>query len=47
MNARISFFKVAPDAVKAQLGVEAYVMKSGLELRLIDLVRLRVSQLNH
>src|SRR4051794_39440113 len=47
MNSRISFFKIAPDAVKAQLGVEAFVMKSGLELRLIDLVRLRVSQINH
>jgi AhpD family alkylhydroperoxidase len=46
MTSRIKWPQVAPDAAKAQFAVEAYVRKSGLEHGLLDLVKLRASQLN-
>lgn len=37
---------VAPDGYKAMLGLETYVRRSGLEPSLLELVRLRASQIN-
>ena len=47
MKPRIDWFKLAPDAYKAQAGVEHYVRGSGLDKHLYELVKLRASQLNH
>ena len=38
--------KVAPGALQAMLGLEEYVRSSGLEPSLLELVRLRASQMN-
>ncbi|WP_394835922.1 carboxymuconolactone decarboxylase family protein [Pendulispora rubella] len=46
MSERIDYMEVAPAGVKALGGVYAYVMKSGLSEILVDLVYLRVSQIN-
>ncbi|MFM0573055.1 carboxymuconolactone decarboxylase family protein [Paraburkholderia caledonica] len=46
MNMRLDYIKASPGGVKAFGGVYAYVMESGLEDVLIDLVYLRVSQIN-
>ncbi len=39
-------YKLAPDAVKAMTALEAAIKKSGLEHNLIELVKLRASQIN-
>lgn len=46
MTIRINYEKVAPGAVEAMLAVEGYVRNSGLEPSLLELVRLRASQMN-
>jgi AhpD family alkylhydroperoxidase len=46
MHERLNFGKVVPDAYKAVVGLETYVQKSGLDRRLIHLVKLRASQIN-
>jgi AhpD family alkylhydroperoxidase len=46
MKPRIDHKKVSPSAIKAMLGLERYLHQSGLDARLLDLVRMRVSQLN-
>ncbi len=46
MKTRIDYSKAAPDALKAMLGMETYVHRSGLERSLIELVKMRVSQIN-
>lgn len=46
MQPRINYGAVDTDAVQAMLGLEKYVVKSGLEHSLIDLVKLRASQIN-
>ncbi|HEY4091055.1 MAG TPA: carboxymuconolactone decarboxylase family protein [Luteibacter sp.] len=46
MNQRINYMKVAPDAAKGLLTVHGYLAQSGLDKNLIDLVYLRVSQIN-
>lgn len=43
---RIDYNKVSPDAVKAIIGLDNFVNKSGLERSLLDLVKLRASQIN-
>jgi AhpD family alkylhydroperoxidase len=43
---RLSAVKVAPDGYKALAGVENYIRQCGLEPRLIDLVKMRASQIN-
>jgi AhpD family alkylhydroperoxidase len=39
-------YKAAPDAIKAMMGVEAAIHASGLEHGLLELVKLRASQIN-
>jgi AhpD family alkylhydroperoxidase len=46
MSRRFNVPKDAPDALAALLGVERYLHRSGLDRSLIDLVNLRVSQMN-
>ncbi len=46
MSTRIDYTTIAPGGVKALGGVYGYVMQSGLPPRLVDLVYLRVSQIN-
>ena len=46
MTPRIDLFKTAPDAIKAMMGLETYVRNCGLEPSLIELVKMRASQLN-
>ena len=45
-KARIDYQKVAPDAYKAMLNLEGYINKCGLEKPLLELVKLRASQIN-
>ncbi len=44
--ARIEYTKVAPEVFRAMLDLEQQVEKSGLETSLLDLVKLRASQIN-
>ena len=46
MNARIDLMHVNPGVVQAMLGLERQVRKGGLDNRLLDLVRMRASQIN-
>jgi AhpD family alkylhydroperoxidase len=46
MQPRIEYDKVAPDAIKAMWGLESYVRRCGLEPALLELVKLRASQIN-
>ena len=46
MQPRININSTNPGALKAMLGLEKYLRQSGLDARLLDLVRLRVSQIN-
>ena len=43
---RLSWFTSAPDAYEALRGVEAYIQKCGLERSLMELVKMRASQIN-
>jgi len=46
LQPRLDFTKVKPEAMHAMLGLEGYVRGSGLDPALLDLVRLRASQIN-
>lgn len=46
MKQRLDAMKAAPDGVAALLGVENYVHESGLDVKLLTLVKVRVSQIN-
>ena len=46
MTPRLNIFQAAPDGAKALLAVEATIEKSGIEHGLLELVRLRASQIN-
>ena len=46
MKSRLNWFKAAPGAAQALLGLQAVVDKSRLEPALLELVKLRTSQLN-
>ena len=46
MEARLQYSKISPGIYKAMLGLENHTNESGLERTLLDLVRLRASQLN-
>lgn len=46
MQPRIEYAKVAPDAIAAMRRIEVYVRQTGLERSLLELVRLRASQIN-
>ncbi|WP_069864838.1 MULTISPECIES: carboxymuconolactone decarboxylase family protein [Pseudomonas] len=46
MNARIEWAGQSPSAYKAMLGLEQALAKSGLDNGLLELIRLRASQIN-
>jgi AhpD family alkylhydroperoxidase len=46
MDSRIEYGKAAPGVLKAMWGIEQYVKKSGLEPSLLELVKMRASQIN-
>lgn len=46
MQPRLDWYKVSPGAYKAMAGLEGFVKSSGLEPALLELVRLRASQIN-
>jgi len=46
MQARIDLTKISPAAYKAMAGLEGFVRGSGLEPALLELVRMRASQIN-
>jgi AhpD family alkylhydroperoxidase len=43
---RLNAYKAAPDAMRAVQRVEAYIQQCGLEKNLIELVKMRASQIN-
>lgn len=46
MSPRIDYSKVAPGALRAMFGLETFVRGSGLEESLLNLIRMRASQIN-
>ncbi len=46
MEARIDFRKYAQEAQKAMYGLEKYISESGLDHKLIHLIKMRASQIN-
>jgi len=46
MTRRLDYGKIAPGALEAMLGLERYGRESGLEDSLIELVKVRASQIN-
>jgi AhpD family alkylhydroperoxidase len=46
MKPRIKYREVAPEAISIMLGLEKYVHQSGLDSGLLELVKLRASQIN-
>ncbi len=46
MQTRIEYTKVNPGAIKAMYGLETYVRECGLEPSLLDLIKVRASQIN-
>jgi AhpD family alkylhydroperoxidase len=47
MTQRLDYNQVAPDGAKALGGVYAYILQSGLPVELVNLIYLRVSQINN
>lgn len=46
MTQRLDFYNASPNAIKAMLGLEKRIGESGIEKPLVELVRLRASQIN-
>jgi AhpD family alkylhydroperoxidase len=46
MGPRLEYNKVAPGALQAMFAIEKYARDSGLEPKLLELVKLRASQIN-
>jgi AhpD family alkylhydroperoxidase len=46
MQPRIDYTKLSPEGYKAMLGLELYLNHSGLEKKLLHMIKLRVSQIN-
>ena len=46
MEPRLNYYKIAPDALKPMLDMEAYIKTCGLEHNLVELVKTRASQIN-
>lgn len=46
MTERIEFGKVEPAAYQAMLGLEQYLFRSGLDKKLLSLIKVRASQIN-
>jgi AhpD family alkylhydroperoxidase len=46
MQPRLDFYKASPDAAKAMIALEGAVTKLGIEPALLELIKLRASQIN-
>ncbi|MBL8482285.1 MAG: carboxymuconolactone decarboxylase family protein [Rhodocyclaceae bacterium] len=46
MQERMDFYKAGPEAMRAMMGLEQRIGRSGLDKLLAEMVRLRVSQIN-
>lgn len=46
MEPRLNYYKAAPDAMRALGALDAAVSKLGIDTRLLDLIKLRASQIN-
>jgi len=46
MQPRLDFLKVSPDTLKAMLGLETCIARGSIERPLIELVKMRASQIN-
>ena len=46
MTTRLNIYAVAPKAIQPMLDMEAYIAGSGLEHSLVELVKMRASQIN-
>ena len=46
MKARIEYYKLAPEGMKAMLALESYLAKCGLDHKLLHMLKLRASQIN-
>lgn len=46
MKERLDVYATAPDGYKAMLGLETYVARSGLDHTIVELVKMRASQIN-
>lgn len=46
MQPRINITSVSPGVLKAMLGLGSYLRQCGLDVKLLDLINLRVSQIN-
>ena len=46
MQARLDYAKVAPGAMKAMVAINRYSNESGLEKSLLELIKIRASQIN-
>ncbi|MBL6852420.1 MAG: carboxymuconolactone decarboxylase family protein [Alphaproteobacteria bacterium] len=46
MTNRLNFYTASPEGTRAMLALENYVVRSGLESPLIELVKMRASQIN-
>ena len=46
MRARIEYYKLAPEGMKAMLALESYLAKCGLDHKLLHMLKLRASQIN-
>jgi AhpD family alkylhydroperoxidase len=46
MKSRINYLRVSPRALQAMMGLQTFVNESGLEHSLLELVKMRASQLN-
>ena len=47
MSKRLDYNQIAPNGVKALGGVYGYVLQSGLDAQLVELIYLRISQINN
>ncbi|MBL8643258.1 MAG: carboxymuconolactone decarboxylase family protein [Rhodospirillaceae bacterium] len=47
MSQRLDYNQIAPGGVKALGGVYGYILQSGLEADLVELIYLRISQINN
>lgn len=46
MKPRMNYFQAAPDTLKALMALEAQIQSTGIEKSLIELVKIRASQIN-
>ncbi len=46
MNERLNIFKAVPKAFEAMMGLEKYLAESGLDKKLFELIKTRVSQIS-